>query len=126
LELDPNMREALSNYARSEFFLGRAEKAIPVLEKLAKQNAKDIPTLFMLACAYCCCFEEEKASSCFDKLENLPSVGGKAGLAISMQEMANNLNFAEQDGYAKRVLNLAKLRRYVNSDVLDLSAKPDV
>ena len=69
IELEPRYVRAL--YALSVLYvynLGENEKAIPHLEKLLTISTRDVDAMFVLARAYYCTYEFDKACDMYDKI----------------------------------------------------------
>ena len=68
LELAPDTREALYNYSLSKLHLGKAEQAIPFLERLLARTPEYPPARFILAASYCCNGHKKKGVQCLEQL----------------------------------------------------------
>jgi tetratricopeptide (TPR) repeat protein len=102
--LAPEMKEAHFNYAISQLHLGNAHMAIGVLENILQLHPRYQAAQFMLAAAYCCGAQKEKAVAGFKKMGHT-AVGPV--LAVTFYDLAKRLSEANQAAYAISLLETA-------------------
>ena len=68
MELDPAMKEAVLNYAGSEFIIGDIKKTISVLEKLLLKYSYYPPAMVLIGAAYYVDGQKERSAKLFEKL----------------------------------------------------------
>jgi glycosyltransferase involved in cell wall biosynthesis len=85
ITLAPNLKEAQFNLALSELFLGNTAKTVWILERLKLANPRYLPACFVLAAAYVCEDDREKARIGFDEL-------GKTVSDLEYQTALNELS----------------------------------
>jgi cytochrome c-type biogenesis protein CcmH/NrfG len=115
--LAPNMPETLTNYVRSEMYLGNAELAAVIYEKSQSLEQADESTLFVMAVVYCCCRKEPEARAYFERLLQVPALNGRTGLSIAIYELLDKLRAAGQAEYASEVLRFSLANNYLDNDL---------
>lgn len=128
-KLAPQMPEALTNYIRSEMYLGNAEIALATFEQSKINEDIDESTLFVMAAVYSCCKQQQKAIACFERLLQVPALNGRTGLSIAIYELLGRLRAAGQSVYASEVLKVALAENFLDNDLEKLreiiNEKPD-
>ncbi len=104
MALAPDLKEAHFNYAISELHLGNARKTIAVLQSILEQHPRYPAAQFMLAAAYCCDGQKNKALAEFEKIRRT-AVGPV--LAVTFYDLARRLKKANQIDYAISLLETA-------------------
>jgi len=97
IKLDPDMDEPYHNYALYEILQGKAETAIPILERLERKSPHYLPARFKLATAYACAGKKEDAARVFEGLKET-AIGHS--LVNACHSMAKELASFGQSGYA--------------------------
>jgi glycosyltransferase involved in cell wall biosynthesis len=99
IELNPDSKDAVCNYALSEIYGGDVKKSVDVLEKLLKKERNFPQANIMLGVAYLCLGNSEKGISVFSDL----GIVGDA-LAATVKSFADALAGAGRNDYAAALL----------------------
>jgi tetratricopeptide (TPR) repeat protein len=115
IELTPDLKEAVVNYAFSAFYVGDVKKAISVLENLLSTVPEYLPAEVLLSSAYCIAGNKEKG------IEYLKDIKKKGiNCAPYLHEYAKilfSLNKVEQ---AMLLIDAAVESDCLNKDILNL------
>jgi glycosyltransferase involved in cell wall biosynthesis len=117
MALAPDLKEAHFNYAISELHRGNARNTIAVLESLLEKHPRYPAAQFMLAAAYCCDGEKNKALAKFEEIRRT-DVG--AMLAVTFCDLARRLSGANQQAYAVALLETAVSGNMANDNLTRL------
>ena len=120
MALAPELKEAHFNYAISQLHLGNASGAISVLENILKLHSRYPSAEFMLAAAYCCDGQNDKARAGFEKIRQT-DVGPV--LAVTFCDLAKRLSGANQQAYALNLLETAVNGNMANDNLIQLLAQ---
>ncbi|MDY6986512.1 MAG: glycosyltransferase [Thermodesulfobacteriota bacterium] len=117
VELAPQMKEAVSNYALCELYVGNVTQTIAALEGLLKKESRYLSAQFILAVAYCCDGQIESGLKAFEELRRITT---GPGLAAACYDMAKRFVSAKRNDYAIRLLEAAIEGKNINEDVVRL------
>jgi GT2 family glycosyltransferase/Flp pilus assembly protein TadD len=111
MERDPDLFEAVNNFAICEICIGSTAEAIRVLESSLKKRPEDANTLVMLAVARLCSGDKETATSIFRRLSEK-----NVYFAEFVNEASRKLSEAGKAGYAKELLETALILQSGNDE----------
>ena len=117
LQHDPDLKEAQYNCAVAELHCGNASATVNLLENLLKGFPDYPPAQFILAAAYCCVGQKDKA---LERLRNQKNTPVGAYLTSPCLELGQSLIAAKQIQYASWVLGTAIECDIVNKEIIDL------
>lgn len=117
IALDPTLKEAHFNAALANLILGRADRAISILDRLVKK-APDYPAAsFILAACHACTGSERLFQ---ESLRRLSSGALGKYLPISIADLAERLLSSGQRGYALILLQSAVRHNYTSPEISSL------
>ena len=101
LELAPDMKEAIYNFALCEFIIGDIKKTIAYLENLLVQSPGFLPAEFVLAAAHICSSQGEKG---LKRLKGLGQTKMGPSLTATYQDLAQRLMAAKRSDWATSIV----------------------
>ena len=113
LELTPDLKEAIYNYALCEFIIGDIRKSIVYLENLLVQSPGFLPAEFVLAAAHICSGQREKG---LKRLNGLSRTKMGPSLVATCKDLARRLMDENRSDWAKTLIeSVVKDRTFVFS-----------
>jgi tetratricopeptide (TPR) repeat protein len=113
LEIAPNLKEAVYNYALCEFIVGDIRKSIACLENLLVQSPGFLPAEFVLSAAHICSGRRQKG---IDRLNGISRTKMGISLVATCKDLALRLMDENRTDWAKSLVDSV-----VNDRTLGLS-----